>query len=187
MSSNDEWIDIYNPKTGERLCRIKAPQKKPQKLGLLFLNFKTVWKHPIAVERWAWQQAYTNVISLNSVGIAKAGSSIPATFNCRCIVCGQNTIRSATSLWNVTISHLLHRPCNLIGFTCWNLQCDIFQVLIPIALHEHVDEMPSEYLQDRFGLYLKPEEKRLEELIYQYGFTGGTNRFQSELSQRKKL
>ena len=53
MSNIHEWIDIDSPITGKKLCRIETPQKAI----LLLLNFKTVWEHPIVIERWAWQQA----------------------------------------------------------------------------------------------------------------------------------
>ena len=116
------------------------------------------------------------------MGINKEGSQIPTNLSFPCIACNHNTVRSAVSWWNARISHqLMHRPYKLVGFQCWNDKCNVFQVLVPMALHEHIDEMPKEFLQDRFGLYLKPEEKRLEELISQYGFTGGTELFKQEM------
>ena len=182
MSNIYEWIDIYSPRTGEKLCRIQTPQNTKT----LLLGFKTVWKHSIVIERWAWQQAYTNVARLTSMGINKEGSQIPTTLSFPCIACNQNTVRSAVSWWNARISHqLMHRPYKLIGFQCWNDKCNVFQVLIPMVLHEHIDEIPKEFLQDRFGLYLKQEDKRLEELISQYGFTSGTELFKQEISQMK--
>jgi len=182
MSDVYEWIDIYSPRTGDKLCRIQTPQNAKMTL----LGFRTVWKHSSVIKRWAWQQAYTNVATLTSKGMNKEGSLIPTNFSSLCIVCRQNTVRSGVTWWNAKISHqLMHRPYKLIGFQCFNDKCNMFQVLIPMALHEHIDEIPKEFLQDRFGLYLKPEDKRLEELISQYGFTGGTELFEQEISQMK--
>lgn len=137
-------VDIYSAKTGKKLCKIEAPQKwwsgLPIPLLFVWVSYRTVWKDPEAIRKWAWQQAYITTVYLNDIGITSKGGLSPPTFRGRCLVCGKDSVVAMDRHWRWS------KKSKLVGFFCLNRACRLFRVLVPIVLFYHMDEMPMEYL-----------------------------------------
>lgn len=153
MSGSSEKVIIYSDKTGKKLCEIKVPQKWHWSIPIppIVIHRYDVWKNPEAVRKWAWQQAYIITAYLNEIGVTRAEDLLPPTFSCRCLVCGQDTIKPSYTHWRWS------RHYKFTGFTCCNKECSMFQVELPKIICGYLDEMPMEYLPTGWAKPTKPE------------------------------
>jgi hypothetical protein len=152
MSDGSEKVEIYSDRTGEKLCDIKVPQRWhwPIPLPPVVITRHDVWKSPEAVKKWAWTQA--QVIDKQKLNLAeqllqkaKNGKVSfifkPSDLFCYpCIACGQKTVVSVRTRW-FGLKWGKHQ-----GYACTNDKCPMKMVVVPQALIEHIDEMPTEYL-----------------------------------------
>jgi hypothetical protein len=151
MSGGSEKVAIYSDMTGEKLCDIKAPQRRhwPIPIPPVVVTRHDVWKDPEAVKKWAWTQA--QVIDRQHAILAeqmfqKAKSGVNPIVKVKdllcfpCIVCGQKTVVPVHTRWFKLIRGK-HQ-----GYACANDKCPMKMVVVPQALIEHIDEMPTAYL-----------------------------------------
>jgi hypothetical protein len=78
---------------------------------------------------------------------------------CHCLICEEKSFGIAVNNLSYHINYrILKRPLTIMGFTCWNPKCGMYQVVIPISLCYHVDEIPDELLPEGWE-FSKPTDK----------------------------
>lgn len=130
-------------RSGKKLCAIHCPQGWNAYIPIVIppVSYfsENKWKDPQSIILWAWHQVCeTNAYYLEH-NVTNLSLDMPPA---PCVVCGELSIKPVklTTIFGF----------RLRGIQCENKRCAMHHVTIPIAMFQHLKEIPSEYIPEGF-------------------------------------